>query len=498
MMYTLVTIAALLATLYYYFTRTFDYWKKRNVVGPKPLPFFGNLKDSFLRKTSLIVVNKNIYNAYPEEKVVGIYRMTSPTLMVRDLDIMKHILVKDFEQFIDRGVEFSDKGMGANLFHADGDRWRILRGHFTPVFTSGKLKNMLYLITERADKFIQYVDEITQQQPEQSMHQLFQKYTMSVISACAFGVDLDDNIRNTLENMDKLIFSTNYSIDLDMMYPGILKKFNGSIMPSYVTTFFEKLVEQVIKQRGGRPTDRKDFMDLILELRQQRTIEGRKRFENEKQASLELTDSIIAAQAFIFYGAGYESSASTMAFLMYEMAKNPDVQDKLIKHIDDVLKRNNGEVSYECLNEMKYLHQVFDETLRKYPLVDLIQRVAHTEYKVPGTDITLEKGMPVIVSACGIHHDPKHYPDPERFDPDRFSAENVQKRHLCAYVPFGVGPRNCIGMRFAKTQSRVAMAKFFSKFRVEPSKKTAVNFTYDPTRLFLLPQEGIYVNIVRR
>ncbi|KPJ04482.1 Cytochrome P450 6B1 [Papilio xuthus] len=498
MMYTLVTIAALLATLYYYFTRTFDYWKKRNVVGPKPLPFFGNLKDSFLRKTSLIVLNKNIYNAYPEEKVVGIYRMTTPTLLVRDLDIIKHVLVKDFEQFIDRGVEFSDKGMGANLFHADGERWRILRGHFTPVFTSGKLKNMLYLITERADKFIQYVDEITQQQPEQSMHQLFQKYTMSVISACAFGVDLDDNIRNTLEKIDKMIFSANYSTELDMMYPGILKKFNGSIMPSYVTMFFKKLVEQVIKQRGGRPTDRKDFMDLILELRQQKTIEGRKRFENEKQPTLELTDSIIAAQAFAFYAAGYESSASTMAFLLYEMAKNPDVQDKLIKEIDNVLKQNNGEVSYECLNEMTYLHQVFDETLRMYPLADLIQRVTRTDYKVPGTDITLEKGTPVIMSGWGIHMDPKYFPDPERFDPDRFSMENAKKQHPCAYLPFGAGPRNCIGMRFAKTQSQVAMVKFFSKFRVEPSKKTAVNITYDPMRVFLLPEEGIYVNIVRR
>ncbi|XP_013140468.1 PREDICTED: cytochrome P450 6B1-like [Papilio polytes] len=498
MMFILVSIAACIAALYYYFTRTFDYWKKKNVVGPKPLPFFGNLKDSFLRKKTLIVVQKSIYDAYPEEKVVGIYRMTTPTLMLRDLDIIKHVLVKDFEQFIDRGVEFSDKGMGANLFHADGERWRVLRGHFTPVFTSGKLKNMLYLMTARADKFIQHIDTITQQQSEQSLHQLFQKYTMSVISACAFGVDLDDKMMDTLEKMDKLIFSANYSIELDMMYPGILKKFNGSLVPRYVTKFFENLVKQVIKQRGGRPTGRKDFMDLILELRQQKTIEGRKRFENENQPTLELTDSIIAAQAFIFYGAGYESSASTMAFMLYEMARNPDIQDKVIKEIDDVLKRNNGEVSYECLNEMTYLHQVFDETLRMYPLADLIQRVTHTEYKLPGTDITLEKGRPVIISAWGIQHDPKYYPDPERFDPERFSAENVKNRHPCAYLPFGAGPRNCIGMRFAKTQSRVGMAKFFSKFRVEPSKKTATNFTYDPMRVFLLPEEGIYVNIVPR
>ncbi|XP_014363276.2 cytochrome P450 6B1 [Papilio machaon] len=498
MMLTLVSIAALIAALYYYFTRTFDYWKKRNVVGPKPLPFFGNLKDSFLRKTPLIVLYKKIYDAYPQEKVVGIYRMTTPTILLRDLDIIKHILIKDFDQFIDRGVEFSDKGLGSNLFHADGDRWRILRGRFTPVFTSGKLKSMFYLITERANKFIRYTDEITQQQPEQSLHHLFQKYTMSVIGACVFGVELDDKMRKTLDKVDKMMFSANYSTELDMMFPGILKKFNGSIMPGYVSTFFEKLVELVIKQRGGKPSNRKDFMDLILELRQQKTIEGRKRFDNEKQTSLELTDSIIAAQAFAFYGAGYESSASTMAFMLYEIAKNPDVQDKVIKEIDEVLERNNGEVTFECLSELKYLQQVFDETLRLYPLADLIQRVTRSEYKVPGTDITLEKGCPVIMSGWGIHKDPQYFPDPERFDPDRFSPENVKNLHPCAYLPFGAGPRNCIGMRFAKIQSQVGIATFLSKFRVEPSKKTATKFTYDPMRVFLLPEEGIFVNIVPR
>ncbi|XP_013174121.1 PREDICTED: cytochrome P450 6B5-like [Papilio xuthus] len=497
-MYFLLAVTTLLLSLYYYFTRTFDYWKKRNVVGPKPLPFFGNIIDSVLRREHLIMTLKKIYPAYPNEKVVGLYRMTTPCLMLRDLDIIKHVLIKDFDLFVDRGISFSEEGLGQNMFHADGDKWRVLRHRFTPLFTSGKLKNMLYLMTDRGDKVIDYIGQIYDKQTELPMHLLLQKFTIGSITACAFGVDLDDEMMQTLENFDKIMFVTNYGVELDMMYPGILKKFNSSLFPKNIRTFFYDLTKSVIKQRGGMPTNRKDFMDLILELRQNKTIESYKRNDNEDVKTLEVTDSIIAAQTFVFYAAGYETSASTMTHLFYELAKNPDVQDKLITEIKEVLKGHNGEITYESLNDMTYLHQVFDETLRKYPIADVILRKAQVDYKLPGTDITLEKGTSVVLSTWGIHHDPKYYPNPEKFDPENFSTENEKKRHPCAYLPFGTGPRNCIGMRFAKLQSQVFIVKFLSKYRVEPSKSTPSEIKYDPMRVLLYSQGGLYLKVVRR
>ncbi|XP_013136421.1 PREDICTED: cytochrome P450 6B5-like, partial [Papilio polytes] len=279
--------------------------------------------------------------------------------------VIKHVMIKDFDMFVDRGVEFSKEGLGLNLFHADGDTWKVLRNRFTPVFTSGKLKNMLYLMTERGDHFLNYVENLRVKQMEQPIHVLVQKFTMATISACAFGLDLDEDMYETLNKIDKMIFTANYSIELDMMYPGILKKFNGSLFPKFVNTFFDNLAQNVVKQRGGMPTNRKDFMDLILALRQQKTIEGTKKIDDEKSRIVELTDSVIAAQAFVFYAAGYETSASTMTYMFYELAKHPEIQDKAIAEIDEVLKRHNGEMSYECLNDMTYLQQVFDETLRK-------------------------------------------------------------------------------------------------------------------------------------
>lgn len=93
--------------LYLYFTRHFNYWKKRNVPGPKPVPLFGNLMESALRKKNIGIVFKELYENFPNEKVVGIYRMTTPCLLIRDLDVIKNIMIKDFDVFVDRGVELS-------------------------------------------------------------------------------------------------------------------------------------------------------------------------------------------------------------------------------------------------------------------------------------------------------------------------------------------------------------------------------------------------------
>ncbi|CAG4961079.1 unnamed protein product [Parnassius apollo] len=501
LIYILVALASICYFWYYYLTRTFNYWKSRNVAGPKPVPLFGNLQDSALRRKNIGVVFKEIYDAYPNDKVVGMFRMTTPCLLLRDLDVIKHVLIKDFDYFSDRGVSFSEKGLGNNIFHADSDMWRVLRKRFTPIFTSGKLKNMVYLLSQRGDKFIDLVDDICQRQQEHEVHSLVQKYTMATISACAFGLEVDtinDTNSSIFTKIDNVVLTPTFIDEFDMMYPGILRKLNINPFPKDVPDFFEQLVKTVIDQRNGKPTDRKDFMDLILELREERNIQGPKRTEEENEMTLELTDDIIAAQAVAFYVAGYETSASTMTFMLYVLAKNPDMQSKVIAEVDEVLKKYNGQLSFEALNDLKYMGKVFYETLRFYPIVEPLQRKAQSDYKIPGMDVIVKKGQMVFISPFGIQHDEKHYPNPENFDPERFSSENSSGRHTCAYLPFGTGPRNCIGMRFAKLQSWVCLAKFFSKFRVEPSKRTVSALKFVPRRFIMAHEGGIYLNIIPR
>ncbi|XP_013197290.2 cytochrome P450 6B5 [Amyelois transitella] len=492
----ILVLITLITTLYYYTTRTLHFWKNKKVLGPKPVALFGNFFEMTTRKKYLGEILKDAYNQFPDEKVVGIYTMVTPVLLVRDLDIVKQVTIKDFDVFPDRGTEFSKEGLGANLFNADGDTWRVLRNYFTPLFTSGKLKNMTYLMTERADNFLNYVDRIVKENPEQEVHKLIQKYTLSSISACAFGIDMDidkeNEIVKNISSFDKLIFDISYFIEIIMMFPDLMKKFNTSLFPKSIVNFFYDLVRVVIDERKGAPIGRKDFMDLILELRQQGEIKGTRRGD-DKQLQLDFNEDVIAGQAFAFYVAGYETSATTMTFMLYELARNLDIQKKVLEEIDEVLQRHEGKITYDSVNELNYMGKVFDETLRMYPVLDSLQRRAQCNYEFPDLGLKIEKGQAVFISPMSIHHDAKHYPNPQTFDPERFSPENVKNRHPCAYIPFGVGPRNCIGMRFAKVQSRVCMMKLLSKYSVEMTHSTPKQVELSPLRLILSPMGGMHL-----
>ncbi|RZB40991.1 p450 domain containing protein, partial [Asbolus verrucosus] len=132
---------------------------------------------------------------------------------------------------------------------------------------------------------------------------------------------------------------------------------------------------------------------------------------------------------------------------------------------------------------------VITETLRKYPPVSFLTRRCVKDYKVPGEDVTVEKGTRVVIPVLGIHYDKEYYPDPEKFDPERFNEEKKSSRHSYAHIPFGEGPRICIGMRFGLMQSKVGLTALLRQY-----KFTVNNKTKEPLKMkvnsFVLAAEG--------
>lgn len=156
----------------------------------------------------------------------------------------------------------------------------------------------------------------------------------------------------------------------------------------------------------------------------------------------------IAAQVFIFYVAGSETSTSTVAFTLYELTQNEELMERAQADIKSTLAMHDGELTYESIMEMKFIDLCVKETLRKYPGLPILSRECTKDYPIPGSKFTIQKGTPVIISLLGIHRDAQYFPNPEQYDPDRFTEE----KHAYdedMYMPFGVGPRNCIG-EFAK------------------------------------------------
>jgi hypothetical protein len=157
-----VSLSAIFIALYLYFTRNFNFWQKLGIPYVKPTPFVGNLKECAFQKVSIGKYLQQIYEDHCDKPYVGIFAFDKPILLIRDLELVKNILVKDFQNFTDRVAyvdEKLDPLLSRILFVAKGQRWRHLRTNLTPVFTSGKMKMMFYLVDTCGNELADCLDK---------------------------------------------------------------------------------------------------------------------------------------------------------------------------------------------------------------------------------------------------------------------------------------------------------------------------------------------------
>lgn len=227
-------------------------------------------------------------------------------------------------------------------------------------------------------------------------------------------------------------------------------------------------------------------------------FKGKEELEVEKKAlnikfnssNKKLDEDEVIAQAVTFLMAGYETTATTLTYATYELALNPDVQDKLCEEVNASLN-SNGRIDYEVLCRLPYLDAVISETLRRHSPAVKVTRVAQQEYKVGKTGITMFPGQQVDLPVYAIHHDKKYYPNPFKFDPERFMPHNRENLVPYTYLPFGGGPRNCIGMRFSLLETKLSLAQILRRFTFFRCNETDVPLTNDPKALLSVPKRAI-------
>jgi cytochrome P450 len=161
-----------------------------------------------------------------------------------------------------------------------------------------------------------------------------------------------------------------------------------------------------------------------------------------------------------------------LAFCLHELAQNPAVQRRVHEELDAVLG-DAGELDYDRSTELPYLAQVIKESMRKHP-VTFSLRSAPAGLELGGHAI--DEGTMVFLPAMPTHRNPRWWPEPERFDPDRFSEERVKEMHPCAFIPFGVGGMRCVGMEFAYAEMRLILARLLSRFSLEPASAEPMEY----------------------
>ncbi|XP_026749604.2 cytochrome P450 6B5 [Galleria mellonella] len=500
-MITLTIVFVVLSLLYYYSITSFKYWKTKGIKHDKPVPLFGNCLWYFMAKKSLTDIVNKTYWKYYNEKAVGLFRGGRPELIIKDLETIKHVFVTDFVTFNSRGLNYHEdisEPMMKNVFFAKGDLWRLLRQRMTPAFTTSKLKGMFPLIMDRAEKLQARALAVAATGQVVDVYRLMARYAIDFIATCGFGLDINalEQEDSPVDKLGEIFFKSSIRDTLlrfiNYFIPSIGKRFKvfNNVEVEMVT-----LTKQILEQRNYEPSGRNDFVDLLLECKKKglivvESIEHKKPDGSPEIATLELDDVILASQIFIFFAAGFETSSSTTSYTLHLLAYYPEVQRKVQEDIDRVLSKYGNKLCYDAVKEMTYLEWAFKESMRIHPAGGVSMRVCAQKTHIPNINTTIDKGVRVLIPVYAIHHDPKYFDNPEEFRPERFSPEEFSKIPKFCYLPFGEGPRACIGERLALIQALAGLAAILSRFTVEPAPESTRHPAYDPLSEITLMVKG--------
>ena len=351
-----------------------------------------------------------------------------------------------------------------------GDTWRALRKLLSPTFTSGKIKSMVEPMEGIADSTLNYITKKAKEDPEIEFKSIMQGFSLDCITKVAFGMETNCHLGE-----DKALFE---------LSKGILKDFFIKTYPmAFLWNFFFHFPE-LIKHVGFWPEGavqiRKMTKDIINE-RDEKNVQVGDFVDRlrgfKKVAVAPITDEMIEAQGMVFLLAGFETTASTLSSLIYHVAMYPEVQEKIIEEIRDNI--GCDDITHESISTLEYLEACIMETLRVCPTPMEHDRTCINDCIVNG--IKVKKGVRIMMPTLPAHLDPEFFPEPEKYQPERFLKENAANVIPYTWRPFGSGNRVCIAQRFAMMEMKLFFAKFMAKFKVIPTKRSG-----------LVPELGAY------
>ncbi|CAG2108421.1 unnamed protein product, partial [Medioppia subpectinata] len=468
---------------------------RNGIPGPKP------------HLMSVISTHNKWVKAYG--KIVGYYMGSKPHVLVADPDLAKRIQTKNFQSFADRphlvlkhGI-LADPGLEAMIIRLKGKRWKEVRSVLTPTFSASKLKTMTPIIDDAINSFIEIIDNYSENNEEFNIYDMFQNLTTDVIGRTAFGIQ--SNVQNEEDNKFLIAAKHIFNINLNNWIFFIIQCFPKLDLILYPFRRLNYIIEckrgksangilfemarDVIDLRKQNPSlCRNDLLQLMLDSKisseemssmsyetmtagnDKQMDKNTNKFVKNKKSDILLSEEEIKSNSVLFYEAGYETTSTALGYMAHILVNYPDIQEKVREEVRQ-LHENEGKLDYNCVNKLDFMECVLNETMRLYPpVITFVSRECLQDYKYK--DITIPKGTSVQMAVHYLHHDPDYWSEPEVFTPERFSADQKHLIHPNSWQPFGSGPRNCIGLRFALFEAKLCLAKLLLNYRLIPGPKT--------------------------
>ncbi|GJQ82526.1 hypothetical protein Trydic_g14511 [Trypoxylus dichotomus] len=446
-------------------------------------------------QSSITETYDQIYRSYHDCKYVGIYVMNRPAILLRDPEVIEDALVKNFSNFHDNDIEIKiehDSVFGNNPFVLRGDDWKTKRTQHLLSLTPAKVKLMLPELESCADRMVTYLRrQIEKNSGTFCMEslELAARYTTETVTAVGVNINANsftDGVPE-LRIAGKVIFEPALTRGIKLYFLFLIPKITNIIplrmMPKSLIETYKNLIVQTLKYRAENNIQKDDFFDHLQE------------FRGDRQSLDEMT-----AQLGGMYIDGFGTNSGALNFIIYNLAAYQDVQEKLREEIREYFERSDGKLTADDILEMPYLDAVLCESLRKYPPFPIFTRRCTESYTLPkarddASELTVEVGTPVIIPAYSLHNDEKHFPNPQQFDPERFFGTNKNGIEKYAYIPFGQGPRICLGMRFAILQTKVAMIKLVQNFKLSVNyTRTKLPIRLHPHGIILAAKDSLWIN----
>ncbi|KAF6200315.1 hypothetical protein GE061_006618 [Apolygus lucorum] len=436
-------------------------WLFRKIPGPRFIPLLGVAAEIVQADPSetLSIIQKYA-QLYPG--ILGAYLLGIPVVVLTDPDLIKTILSS--KQHVDKGVlyAFFKSWISEGLITSHADKWRVRRKLLNSSFHVKILEDNVGNFWKNASYMVRCMLE--KKSTPIKLKEYLSRCTLDIISETAMGVTLNSQKHQNMEYSHAI----NRTLE-NILYRGLhpyLKKewlwgltrrgyeFNKDV--KILQKFTDKVVRERISKYNPknevngneideftRGKEKKPFLDTLIELKLLHP------------GSWKTKDIQEEVDTMMF--AGHDTSSATTAFAIWMIGLKDEIQEKVYQEQYDIFGDEIREVSTEDLNKMTYLEMVIKETLRRFPTVPMLMRTLQQDVQFEGEPL-IPAEVNLIISPFLLHMDKNVFPEPHVFDPERFTPEECSKRHPFSYIPFGAGPRSCIGQKFAMYEIKIILS----------------------------------------
>ncbi|UXI17782.1 corticotropin-releasing factor-binding protein [Sarcoptes scabiei] len=401
-------------------------------------------------------------------KIFGVVNYTDNLLVINDPKIVYELSIKEMNKFPVRFHRyFGTSSLSESVFMIPAtDKWKRLRSIVTPAFTSGKLRAMSEPIDQIVQNFINSIEPYSRTGEQFDLKLYTSALTMDVISACAYGLKIDsiNEPKHPIVNHAKRILSIDVTFSQVFCYvfPQLAKFLGFEAFDINSSKYFDQVTFSIIEKRlKQNPKQYKDLIGLIME---QECLN-----ENDVNPSKGISKREIAGLGIIFFLAGHDTTNTTLCHIFHYLIRYPEWQDRIYEE----LSKHDKLTDFDLLKSLPILNAVINETLRLNPPLILVGRGNYEEQKLLDTGIVVPKNCSISFHVNVIQRDPDYFDDPDSFKPQRF-IDDPKLESSIAFMPFGVGPRLCVGMRFALNELRITLANFVKNYRLDPDPKHKV------------------------